>query len=87
MNILCKDTIRELLNNRAKIMLDQEKFEDEDPEEEYYKEKYAMVLKLGTRVRRGPHWTFENQDSEGVGTVVGHGELGTCKIKDVHILY
>lgn len=69
------DTIRELLNNRAKIMLDQEKFEDEDPEDEYYKEKYAMVLKLGTRVRRGPHWTFENQDSEGVGTVVGHGEL------------
>lgn len=85
MEILYKDTIRELLNNRAKIMLDQEK--DEDPEDEYYKEKYAMVPKLGTRVQRGPHWTFENQDSEGVGTVVGHGDLGTCKINDVHILY
>eukprot|EP00105_Crassostrea_gigas_P023541 XP_011443408.1 PREDICTED: uncharacterized protein LOC105339527 isoform X1 [Crassostrea gigas] len=68
------DTICELLNNRAKIVLDQEK-EDEDPEDEYYKEKYAMVPKLGTRVRRGPNWTFENQDSEGVGTVVGHGNL------------
>lgn len=67
-------------------MLDQEK-EDEDPEDEYYKEKYAMVPKLGTRVRRGPNWTFENQDSEGVGTVVGHGNLGTCTclINEVHI--
>eukprot|EP00105_Crassostrea_gigas_P021047 XP_011440026.1 PREDICTED: uncharacterized protein LOC105337132 [Crassostrea gigas] len=67
------DTIRELLNNRAKIMVDQEKAE-EDPEDEVYKEKYDMIPKLGTRVRRGPHWTFENQDSEGVGTIIGHGE-------------
>lgn len=57
-------------------MVDQEKAE-EDPEDEVYKEKYTMIPKLGTRVRRGPHWTFENQDSEGVGTIIGHGEPGS----------
>ena len=32
---------------------------------------------LGTRVRRGPDWTQDNQDSEGPGTIVGHGDHGT----------
>lgn len=30
----------------------------------------------GTRVRRGRHWNYENQDDYGVGTVIGHSEEG-----------
>ena len=30
------------------------------------------LLPLGARVRRGPDWSWENQDSNGPGTVVGH---------------
>ncbi|XP_021344392.1 uncharacterized protein LOC110444333, partial [Mizuhopecten yessoensis] len=31
---------------------------------------------LGTRVRRGPGWKHQDQDSEGVGTVCSHGKDG-----------
>lgn len=49
--------------------------DDEDSEDEFYKEKYT-VPKVGTRVRRGHHWIYKNQDCEGAGTIVGHGESG-----------
>ncbi|XP_065943630.1 uncharacterized protein [Magallana gigas] len=62
------DKIRELLNNRAQIMVDQV-YDDEDSEDEFYKEKYT-VPRVGTRVRRGPHWIYENQDCESAGTIV-----------------
>lgn len=29
---------------------------------------------VGTRVRRGPDWKYGNQDSERVGTIIGHAE-------------
>lgn len=82
-----KDTIQELLSQRTNIIATQEKI-IEDPADNYHKEKYANVPKLGTRVRRGPHWTFKNQDSEGTGTIVGHGDLGTFSknIKDIFYL-
>lgn len=32
---------------------------------------------VGTRVRRGRDWHYGNQDSNGVGTVIGHTNLGT----------
>lgn len=50
-------------------------YDDEDSEDEFYKEKYT-VPKVGTRVRRGPHWIYENQDCESAGTIVGHEESG-----------
>lgn len=34
---------------------------------------------VGTRVRRGRDWHYGNQDSNGVGTVIGHTNLGTFK--------
>nr|XP_034323315.1 uncharacterized protein LOC105331856 [Crassostrea gigas] len=75
------DTIHELLGQRTNIIATQERI-IEDPADEYHKEKYATVPKLGTRVRRGPHWTFKNQDSEGAGTVVGHRDLaGTVNVE------
>lgn len=68
------DRIRELLNNSSRTTKDPD-VNLEDAEENFFIEKHSSVPTLGTRVRRGPHWTFQNQDSEGAGTVVGHGDL------------
>lgn len=82
-----KDTIHELLSQRTNIIATQERV-TEDPADEYHQEKFATIPKLGTRVRRGPHWTFANQDSEGAGTIVGHGDLGSCSkiIRDMYAI-
>uniref|UniRef100_K1Q5M5 E3 ubiquitin-protein ligase MIB2 n=1 Tax=Magallana gigas TaxID=29159 RepID=K1Q5M5_MAGGI len=75
------DTIHELLSQRTNIIATQERV-TVDPADEYHQEKFAAIPKLGTRVRRGPHWTFANQDSEGAGTIVGHGDLaGTVHVE------
>lgn len=81
-----KDTIHELLSQRTNIIATQERV-TEDPADEYHQEKFATIPKLGTRVRRGPHWTFANQDSEGAGTIVGHGDLGSYHKIYVCIVY
>ncbi|XP_062603198.1 uncharacterized protein LOC134264966 [Saccostrea cucullata] len=64
--------IYELIRNKERIMDTQQRIEDDD--EKWYKEKYSAIPRLGTRVRRGPHWSYQNQDSEGIGTIVGHGD-------------
>ncbi|XP_061172146.1 uncharacterized protein LOC133181616 [Saccostrea echinata] len=64
------DTIYELIQNKERIMETQQR--EEDDEDNWYKEKYSTIPRLGTRVRRGPHWSCQNQDSEGIGTLVGH---------------
>ncbi|XP_062619573.1 uncharacterized protein LOC134281126 isoform X2 [Saccostrea cucullata] len=46
----------------------------EDLEDDEYTERYPNVPKIGTRVKRGLHWTYKNQDSNRPGTVVGHSE-------------
>lgn len=38
----------------------------------------------GTRVRRGRHWNYENQDDYGVGTVIGHSEEGVFAFFSFH---
>lgn len=53
---------------------------DEDSDDLDYKEKYSTVPCLGTRVCRGPHWKSQNQDSEGNGTIVGHGDKGKSTV-------
>nr|XP_022330520.1 uncharacterized protein LOC111128882 [Crassostrea virginica] len=69
------DTIDEILYNKRKILAKQEKKrEGPNPNDDNFKEKYSTAPKLGTRVRRGPDWTQDNQDSEGPGTIVGHGD-------------
>ncbi|KAL5004574.1 hypothetical protein ScPMuIL_018030 [Solemya velum] len=34
----------------------------------------GSLLPLGTRVRRGPDWSWDNQDENTAGTVIGHDE-------------
>ncbi|XP_061168835.1 uncharacterized protein LOC133178089 [Saccostrea echinata] len=46
----------------------------EDLEEDVFTERYENLPGIGTRVKRGPHWTWKNQDSHGPGTVIGHSE-------------
>ena len=38
-----------------------------------YKESTSSEMPaLGSRVRRGPDWRWDNQDGEGPGTIIGH---------------
>ncbi|XP_078314451.1 uncharacterized protein LOC111116414 isoform X6 [Crassostrea virginica] len=75
------DTMNEIFNNKASILALQEKRE-EDPDEEYFVEKFTTLPKLGTRVRRGPDWSYDNQDCDGPGTIVGHGDAdGTVYVQ------
>lgn len=56
-------------------MNEREVYRDEvDFAEHNYKERYSDMPCVGTRVRRGCHWNYENQDNLGVGTVIGHSE-------------
>lgn len=50
--------------------------DDDDITEDIFKERYSNLPCAGTRVRRGRHWHYENQDGYGVGTVIGHSEQG-----------
>lgn len=40
---------------------------------------------LGSRVKRGRDWRYENQDDYGPGTVIGHSKRG--KFCTIHYLY
>ncbi|KAJ8304801.1 hypothetical protein KUTeg_018384 [Tegillarca granosa] len=44
-------------------------------------DKYARLLSIGTRVKRGPGWSWGNQDSNGPGTVVAHKDEGELMVK------
>jgi len=41
--------------------------------EEMYKESTSSAMpKVGSRVRRGPDWKWNDQDGEGPGTIIGN---------------
>jgi len=41
--------------------------------EKMYKESTSSAMpKVGSRVRRGPDWKWNDQDGEGPGTIIGH---------------
>ncbi|XP_061168837.1 uncharacterized protein LOC133178091 [Saccostrea echinata] len=62
--------ICEILNEKGVYNKDEE-VADESVDEEF-KERYSSMPSVGTRVRRGHDWAWGDQDSHGVGTVVGH---------------
>uniref|UniRef100_A0A8W8LHZ3 MIB/HERC2 domain-containing protein n=1 Tax=Magallana gigas TaxID=29159 RepID=A0A8W8LHZ3_MAGGI len=65
----------ETVNQVCEILNEREVYRDEvDFAEHNYKERYSDMPCVGTRVRRGCHWNYENQDNLGVGTVIGHSE-------------
>lgn len=56
----------------------------DDVSEDRFKERYSDMPCAGTRVRRGRHWNYENQDDYGVGTVIGHSEEGVFAFSSFH---
>lgn len=48
--------------------------EDEvgDNREQLYVERYPQLPRLGSRVKRGRDWIYDNRDNYGPGTVLGH---------------
>lgn len=41
-------------------------------ETDLFKERNPIMPCLGSRVRRGRDWKWDNQDNRGPGTVIGH---------------
>lgn len=56
--------------------------EIEDKRESLYVEKYHQMPRLGSRVKRGRDWMYDDHDNYGPGTVVGHLKEGKCKIRN-----
>ncbi|VDI35530.1 Hypothetical predicted protein, partial [Mytilus galloprovincialis] len=55
-----------------------------DPVTQYhgrFKQPNCQAVQLGTRVRRGPHWQWQNQDSEMAGTVIGEDKNGKIRVE------
>ncbi|CAG2233787.1 unnamed protein product [Mytilus edulis] len=55
-----------------------------DPVTQYhgrFKQPNCQTVQLGTRVRRGPHWQWQNQDSEMAGTVIGEDKRGKIRVE------
>ncbi|XP_056021581.1 uncharacterized protein LOC125652124 isoform X3 [Ostrea edulis] len=48
--------------------------DDVDDMDHECKERYSSMPALGTRVRRGLDWAYDDQDNYGPGTVVGHSD-------------
>lgn len=65
--------------NQVCEILNEKEVYDEDEDDGDFKERYSTMPCVGTRVRRGRDWHYGNQDSNGVGTVIGHTNLGTFK--------
>ncbi|XP_052100272.1 uncharacterized protein LOC127734447 isoform X2 [Mytilus californianus] len=62
----CIDFVVEFTNNELK--------------EGTYKELKCRTLHLGDRVRRGPLWTYGNQDGNSPGTVIGQHDNGWVRV-------
>lgn len=45
---------------------------------QYYESSNPKFPPIGSRVRRGPDWKWNQQDSFGPGTVIGHSDSSRC---------
>ncbi|XP_062619578.1 uncharacterized protein LOC134281127 [Saccostrea cucullata] len=65
------EDVVEILNNRR--IYEMNVYLNEEHLEHYqYTERDERLPPPGTRVRRGPRWTYNNQNSDGLGTIIGH---------------
>lgn len=53
-----------------------EQNEEVGDETDMFKERNPTMPCLGSRVRRGRDWKWDNQDNMGPGTVIGHHKEG-----------
>lgn len=56
--------------------------EIEDKTESPHEEKYPQMPRLGSRVRRGRDWRYDDHDNYGPGTIVSHLKEGKHKIRN-----
>jgi hypothetical protein len=63
--------------------------EELDASDRIFKERDPRMPSLGTRVKRGPDWQWNNQDNYGPGTVIGHLKDSMCMSQHyvLHALY
>nr|XP_022329659.1 uncharacterized protein LOC111128367 [Crassostrea virginica] len=62
------------INQVCEILNEKEAYDSVTEAESVFKERYPTMPCVGTRVRRGQDWIYENQDGYGPGTVVGHSQ-------------
>ncbi|XP_034323570.2 uncharacterized protein [Magallana gigas] len=55
--------------------------EIEDKMESPHEEKYPQMPRLGSRVRRGRDWRYDDHDNYGPGTIVSHLKEGTLLVE------
>ncbi|XP_061192849.1 uncharacterized protein LOC133201061 [Saccostrea echinata] len=80
---LDKDDILDICTKRSAYVSIFEIFAEyeDDNEDGYYHERNPLLPCLGTRVKRGPHWRWGDQDSNGPGTVIGHSLDGRLMVE------
>lgn len=67
--------ILELCSRKSSFLPPDEKDEVGIDTDYAFKEKNPHMPPLGSRVKRGRDWRYENQDNYGPGTVIGHSKM------------
>ncbi|XP_062614423.1 uncharacterized protein LOC134276159 isoform X2 [Saccostrea cucullata] len=81
---LDKEDIVDICKKRSAFVSVEEivaEIEEDENEDAFYHERNPLLPCLGTRVKRGPHWHWGNQDSNGPGTVIGHSLDGRLMVE------
>lgn len=68
--------ILELCSRKSSYKCPDKKDEIEDDFDVLFEEKNPLMPPLGSRVKRGRDWRYENEDNYGPGTVIGHSKRG-----------
>ncbi|XP_056021560.1 uncharacterized protein LOC125649346 isoform X2 [Ostrea edulis] len=66
------DAIVDFVERRGSFRIEDQYLIVDNNDDEKYQELFHHMPPLGSRVKRGPNWKWQNQDAEGIGTVVGH---------------
>ncbi|XP_062601127.1 uncharacterized protein LOC134262817 isoform X2 [Saccostrea cucullata] len=74
------EDVVEILNNRRVYEMNVY-LNEEQLERHVYTERDERLPPPGTRVRKGPRWAYNDQNSGGFGTIIGHWSRGkNCRI-------
>ena len=64
------------MNAQRELHQDVQSLSQDNDNEQYLESKNSNLPTVGTRVRRGPNWHWQEQDAHGPGTVIGHHLTG-----------
>lgn len=83
--VYIQSDIIEICSRKSSYRPPVEKDKIENDRDPLFKERNPQMPPLGSRVKRGRDWRYENQDDYGPGTVIGHSKMG--KFCTIHCLY